>query len=75
MSQADLINTAVSAGFVLFMIALAAIMGFRTSAALDAAELDKLAAAEGARVEAAAIDAKGRTAVAKLAAANFWWPR
>ena len=67
MSQAELLNTAVSAGFVVFMIGLAALMRFRDSAALDAAELNKLAAAEGGRVEAAAFDQKGRAAVAKLA--------
>ncbi len=66
MSQAELINTVVSAGFVLFMVAFAAIMGFRRTAKLDDAELARLAEAEGARVEAAAIDVKGRAAVAKL---------
>jgi hypothetical protein len=66
MSQAELLNTAVSAGFVVFMIGLAALMGFRKSAALDEAELAKLAAAEGGRVEAAAFDEKGRAAVARL---------
>src|SRR5574338_25187 len=66
MSQADLISTAASAAFVLFMVGFAALLGFRRSAKLDDAELARLAAAEGAHIEAAAIDRRGRAAVAKL---------
>jgi hypothetical protein len=66
MSQADLISTTVSAGFVLIMVSLAALLGFRKSARLDASELARLAAAEGARVQAAALDERGRAGLAKL---------
>ncbi|HVV31640.1 MAG TPA: hypothetical protein VHC73_00325 [Vitreimonas sp.] len=66
MSQADLISTGVSAAFVLIMVGFAWLLGFRKTSKLDDAEIAKLAAAEGARVEAAAYDDKGRTAVAKL---------
>jgi hypothetical protein len=66
MSQADFITTAVSAAFVLLMVGFAALLGFRRTATLDNAVVQRLAKAEGAQVEAAAIDAKGRAAVAKL---------
>jgi hypothetical protein len=66
MSPETLISTALSAGFVVFMIGFAALLGFRQAGRLDDSELTRLAAAEGARIEAAAIDAKGRAAVARL---------
>jgi hypothetical protein len=66
MSQADLISTAVSAAFVLIMVVFAWVMGFRNTSKLDATELARLAAAEGALVQSAAIDENGRAAVAKL---------
>lgn len=66
MSQTDLIVLAGSAGVVVFMIGVAALLGFRASARIDDAELARLAAAEGANVETSAIDAKGRAAIARL---------
>jgi len=66
MSQADLISTAVSAGFVLVMVGLAALLGFRASARLDQETLARLAAAEGVRLQAGVIDDSGRAALAKL---------
>ena len=66
MSQTDLFVTIGSAAVIILMLSVAWILGFRQSAHLDAAEVARLAQAEGADVEAAAIDAKGRAAVAKL---------
>src|SRR5215468_2499301 len=66
MSQTDLFVTIGSAAVIVLMLSVAWVLGFRQSAHLDAAELARLAQAEGANVEAAAIDAKGRAAVAKL---------
>jgi len=56
-----------SAAVVLFMIGIAALLGFRHTAKLDAAALAKLAAAEGEHVEHAIIDENGRKALAQLA--------
>ena len=66
MTLEDLEVLAGSAAVVLLMVGVAGALGFRNTAKLDEAELATLAAAEGARVEAAAIDAKGRAAVARL---------
>jgi len=66
MSQTDLFVTIGSAAVIILMLGVAWMLGFRQSARLDDAELGRLARAEGANVEAAAIDAKGRAAVAKL---------
>ncbi len=66
MSQTDLFVTIGSAAVIVLMLSVAWVLGFRQSARLDETELARLASAEGARVEAAAIDAKGRAAVAKL---------
>lgn len=66
MTNNDLIVLAASGAVVLFMVGVAGALGFRKTAKLDEAELTRLAAAEGARVEAAAIDAKGRSAIARL---------
>lgn len=66
MSQTDLIILAASSAVVLLMIGIAALLGFRQSARLDDAELARLAAAEGARVDGAAVDAKGRNAIVRL---------
>jgi hypothetical protein len=66
MSQTDLFVTLGSAAVIVLMLSVAWVLGFRQSARLDDDELARLARAEGAKVEAAAIDAKGRTAVAKL---------
>jgi hypothetical protein len=71
MSQTDLYVLLGSAAVVLLMIGIAGVLGFRASAKLDDAELARLAAAEGARVEAAALDAKGRTAIARLSGGKF----
>lgn len=66
MSQTDLYVTIGSAGVILLMLGVAWMLGFRQVAQLDNAELSKLAQAEGARVETAAIDEKGRAALARL---------
>jgi Mg2+/citrate symporter len=66
MSQTDLFVTIGSAAVIVLMLSVAWVLGFRQSARLDEAEMARLARAEGANVEAAAIDAKGRAAVAKL---------
>jgi hypothetical protein len=66
MSATDLYVLAGSAAVVLLMVGIAGALGFRATAKLDDAELARLAAAEGARVEAAAVDAKGRAAIARL---------
>jgi hypothetical protein len=66
MSQTDLFVTIGSAAVIILMLSVAWVLGFRQSARLDDAEVARLARAEGANVEAAAIDAKGRAAVAKL---------
>lgn len=66
MTVKDIIVLGASAGGVAFMIAMAALLGFRTAAKLDQAELERLAAEEGAKLEAAAIDARGRAAIARL---------
>lgn len=66
MTVNDLYVLAGSGAVVLLMIGVAGALGFRKSAKLDEADLARLAAAEGARVEAAAIDAKGCNAIAKL---------
>ncbi len=62
----DFVVLGASAAVVLFMVGVAGILGFRQTAKLDDAELSRLAAGEGAQVEAAAVDAKGRAAIAKL---------
>ncbi len=56
-----------SAAVVLFMIGIAALLGFRQTARLDEVELARLAASEGVRIEGAIVDAKGRSALARLA--------
>lgn len=66
MTVNDLYVLAGSGAVVLLMIGVAGALGFRKTAKLDEAELARLASAEGARMEAAAIDSKGRSAVAKL---------
>ena len=66
MSQTDLFVTLGSAAVIVLMLSVAWVLGFRQSARLDDREVARLARAEGADVEAAAIDAKGRAAVAKL---------
>ena len=64
--MSELVILAASAGGVLLMIAVAAALGFRQRARLDADSLVQLAAAEHARVEASVVDASGRAAVARL---------
>jgi hypothetical protein len=51
---------------VLFMAGFAAVLGFRQTARLDDAELQRLAAAEGARVEASIIAPNAKSALARL---------
>jgi len=65
-SQTDLFVTIGSAAVIILMLGVAWMLGFRQSARLDDAEVARLARAEGANVEAAAIDTRGRAAVAKL---------
>lgn len=55
-----------SAAVVLFMVGVAALLGFRNTAKLDAAELERLAVAEGASVEDSLIAADGLQALARL---------
>ena len=55
-----------SAAVIVFMLGVAWVLGFRQRARLDDGVVARLASAEGVRVEATAIDAKGRAAVAKL---------
>lgn len=71
MSPTDLYVLLGSAAVVLLMVGVAGLLGFRATARLDEAELARLAAAEGARVEAAALDAKGRAAIARLEGGKF----
>ena len=66
MSQTDLFVTLGSAAVIVLMLSVAWVLGFRQSARLDDGEVARLAGAEGANVEASAIDARGRAAVAKL---------
>jgi hypothetical protein len=65
-SQTDLFVTAGSAGVIILMLGVAWVLGFRQTARLDEGELARLASGEGAQVEAAAIDTKGRAALARL---------
>jgi hypothetical protein len=51
---------------VLFMAAFAALLGFRKTARIDEAELQRLAAAESASVERVSIKPDGKSAVARL---------
>jgi hypothetical protein len=51
---------------VLFMVGVAAVLGFRQRARIDEAALQRLAAAESASVERASIQTHGKSAVARL---------
>src|SRR6185503_4620443 len=62
----DFIVLGASGAVVVVMIGVAGLLGFRQTAKLDDAELNRLAAAEGAQVEAAVVEAKGRAAIARL---------
>lgn len=55
-----------SAAVVVFMVAVAALLGFRNTAKIDALELARLAEAEGARVEDSVIAPNARQALARL---------
>jgi len=66
MSATDFYVTLGSAAVVLLMVGIAWALGFRATARLDEAALTRLAAAEGAHVEAAAVDAAGKAAIARL---------
>lgn len=66
MTDTDWIVLAGSAAVVLFMIGVAALLGFRQSAQLDDGELARLAANEGARIDAAIVDKAGKGALARL---------
>ncbi len=52
---------------VLFMAGVAALLGFRQTARIDDAELQRLAAAEGAAIEGAVIARNAKSALARLA--------
>jgi hypothetical protein len=52
---------------VLFMAGIAALLGFRQTARIDTAELQRLAAAEGAGIEGAVIAENAKAALARLA--------
>jgi hypothetical protein len=60
------IVTAASAGVVLFMVAVAAVLGFRARAKLDDAAVAALARTEGEESEAAVVAANARSAFARL---------
>ena len=60
------IVTAASAGVVAFMVAVAALLGFRQTTRLDDGALARLAANEGDHSEAAIIAPNGRAAFARL---------
>lgn len=60
-----------SAAVVLFMVGVAAVLGFRQTAKLDEAELVKLAAAEGASVAESVIDDRGSSALVQLHGDKF----
>ncbi|MBX3511407.1 MAG: hypothetical protein KF700_09410 [Hyphomonadaceae bacterium] len=64
--MSPLVELAGSAAAIALMVGAAAVLGFRASAKLDEAELARLADAEHAAIRAAAIDAKGRSALALL---------
>lgn len=51
---------------VLFMVGVAALLGFRQTARIDDAGLQRLAAAEGTRVESAVIAKNAKSALARL---------
>lgn len=55
-----------SAAVVVFMVAVAALLGFRNTAKIDASELSRLAEAEGVRVEDSLIAPDERQALARL---------
>lgn len=57
---------AASAGGVAFMVAVAALMGFRQRARIDASAFAELAALEGATVQASVVDKSGLAGVARL---------
>lgn len=63
---AEAVELAGSAAVILLMVGVAALLGFRMSARIDAGELTRLAEAEGARVEGAVIAPDGRSAFARL---------
>lgn len=56
---------------VLFMAGVAALLGFRDTAALDEAALRQLAAGEGVEIEEAIIGADGRSALARVGAGKL----
>lgn len=62
----DWIILAVSAGGVALMVAVAALLGFRDRAHIDAQAMLGLAAGEGAHVDASIIDARGLAGIARL---------
>lgn len=64
--MSEWVVTAASAGVVVFMVAVAFILGFRERAALDDAALAALAANENDAVDAAVIAANKRSAFARL---------
>jgi hypothetical protein len=66
LSQLDLVVTAGSAVVVMLLVVVAYAAGFRAVARLSEPELARLAAAEGATVEAAVIEPNGRAALARL---------
>lgn len=62
----ELIELAGSAAVVLLMVGVAAVLGFRMSARIDEAELVRLAAEEGVRVDLSVVAQNGRAALARL---------
>lgn len=67
LTMTDAVVTAASAAVVALLVLVAWLMGFRQAARVDQHALQRLAAAEGAQLEAALIDPKGKAALARLA--------
>jgi len=63
--------TAASAGVVVFMVAVAFVLGFRAKTRLDEAALRQLAVNEGDRSAEAVIAANGKAALARLASGKL----
>jgi hypothetical protein len=64
--MSDFLVLGASAAVIVFMVAVAAVLGFRIDARLDEAELQRLAASEGARLSEAVLDLSGKAALARL---------
>lgn len=66
-SPDDWIVLGASAAVIVLMVAVAAVLGFRSAEKLDEARLATLAAAEGAVIEGALVSERGNAGLARLA--------